>query len=136
MKRFRDLIGISCSVVVVAAVGIGVFGCSAPYQPVPVTTGPTAGAYETCDDRVDVCPGGLTCTPSSLPASAGFTGEFCSSGCNFSTDCLQLVANYDAICVNSLCYIQCPAGGGTCPYGTGCLEFADQDGNPVDLCTP
>jgi hypothetical protein len=130
MNRFRTLFG-SCAVVV-AAFGVGVIGCHS-YEPVPVVT---ANAYETCDDRVDTCPSGLTCTPSTLPASAGFTGEFCSSGCSFSTDCLQLVSNYDAICVNDLCYIQCPDGGAACPYGTGCATFSDQDGNAVNLCTP
>ena len=124
MKR---LLGGCFIIAVVGLFGAGVLGCH------PLVT---ANAYESCDDTVDTCPGGLACLVSTLPASAGFTGEFCSTSCNFATDCPQLIANFDAICVNSLCYIQCPNGGANCPYGTGCATFADQNGDAVDLCTP
>jgi hypothetical protein len=130
MTRFRTLLGTLFFFAIVGAFGASVLGCN-PYDPHVVT----ADAYETCDD-LDVCPTGLACLVSTLPASAGFTGAFCSTSCNFATDCPQLIANFDAICVNSLCYIQCPDGGGNCPYGTGCATFADQDGNAVNLCTP
>jgi hypothetical protein len=117
-----------CSILalVVAALGAGVLGCGSALP----------GAYETCDYGYDACPGGLVCYDTTLPASAGYSGALCTTVCTYSTDCPQLVANYDAICVNGQCYIQCPAGGSTCPYGTGCLEFSDQSGNPIDLCTP
>ena len=91
--------------------------------------------YESCSAG-DACGQGTACYQSSLPASAGFTGNLCSTPCNDSSDCLQDLTNYAAICVNSLCYIQCPTGGSTCPYGTGCVQFSDQSGNAVNLCTP
>jgi hypothetical protein len=93
------------------------------------------GAYESCVDG-DLCPTSLSCTTSTLPSNDGYTGEFCTSGCNVSTDCAQDLSNFASICVNSQCYTQCPDGGGSCPYGTGCITFNDQNGDPVNLCTP
>jgi hypothetical protein len=93
------------------------------------------GAYESCVDG-DACDANLTCTTSTLPSNDGFTGEFCTSGCNTSDDCAQDLSNYASICVNQQCYTQCPDGGGNCPYGTGCIAFTDQDGNAINLCTP
>jgi hypothetical protein len=91
--------------------------------------------YESCTAS-EGCTQGTGCIESTLPASAGYTGNFCSTGCNNSNDCLQDLSNYAAICVNGACYIQCPAGGQTCPYGTGCLDFTDQNNDIVSLCTP
>lgn len=91
--------------------------------------------YETCVHG-DACTQGTVCADTTLPASAGFTGSLCTNGCNTDGDCLQDLTNYAAICVNTQCYIQCPTGGSNCPYGTGCLTFTDQNGNPIDICTP
>jgi hypothetical protein len=96
---------------------------------------PVDNPYESCNAG-DSCNGGLACLATTLPASAGFTGNLCTSGCNTSNDCLQDITNFAAICVNSQCYIQCPNGGANCPYGTGCVTFSDQVGNPIDICTP
>ncbi len=93
------------------------------------------GPYQACAPG-DGCAQGTVCAGSTLPASAGYTGNLCTTGCNTTNDCLQDLSNYAAICVNSQCYIQCPQGGSTCPYGTGCLTFQDQSGNRIDLCTP
>jgi hypothetical protein len=91
--------------------------------------------YESCT-QADGCSNGTACLQTTLPAGSGFTGELCTTGCNTSQDCLQDLSNYAAICVNAQCYIQCPSGGSTCPYGTGCLQFSDQNGDAVNLCTP
>lgn len=90
--------------------------------------------YESCAYG-DYCNGGLTCAQTTLPASSGYTGSFCTAGCNFSSDCPQLISNYDAICVNQQCYLQCPTGSNTCPYGQGCFIF-DSNVGPISLCTP
>ncbi len=93
-----------------------------------------AGPYESCVGG-DYCPGGLYCVGTTLPVSSGYSGSFCTTGCNDSLDCPQVVSNYDAICVNSQCYLQCPTGSNTCPYGQGCFTFSSNVG-PVSLCTP
>ncbi|HXU67750.1 MAG TPA: hypothetical protein VN947_00400 [Polyangia bacterium] len=98
--------------------------------------GVVANPYESCDPSVDVCDQGFECLDTTLPASAGFTGSLCTVPCNFDTDCPQDLTNFASICINGQCYTQCPTGGATCPYGTGCVTFSDQDGNLVDLCTP
>jgi hypothetical protein len=102
-------------------------------------SGPYGGAiaqpYESCSPR-DGCSHGTACLETTLPASAGYTGSLCTVDCGVSADCPQDLSNYEAICVNGQCYTQCPAGGSTCPYGTGCLTFSDQYGDPVDICTP
>jgi hypothetical protein len=91
--------------------------------------------YSSCTPG-DACGQGTVCAATTLPASSGFTGSFCTNGCNVGSDCLMDLTNYATSCVNSQCYITCPAGGGSCPYGTGCLTFMDQNGNPINLCTP
>jgi hypothetical protein len=91
--------------------------------------------YESCALN-EGCSQGTGCLASTLPASTGYTGASCTTGCNASGDCLQDLSNYAAICVNSQCYIQCPQGSSTCPYGTGCVTFTDQEGIAVDICTP
>ncbi len=101
-----------------------------------VETSTTAYPYESCDGFTDVCTQGLSCLPTTLPVSAGFTGELCTSGCSTDFDCPQLLSNYAAICVNRQCYTQCPDGGANCPYGTGCVAFSDDFGGSVDICTP
>lgn len=104
------------------------------------TTAVTDNPYETCYAG-DICLGGLKCWQTSLPASSGYTGWFCTSGCNYDSDCLQVPANYSAVCVNNLCYLTCPAGGSTCPYDAssgvaqGCFTF-DSNVGSLDLCTP
>lgn len=90
--------------------------------------------YESCGNG-DYCTGGLTCATTTLPASSGYTGAFCTAGCFDSSDCPQLLSNYYAICVNEQCYLQCPTGSGSCPYGQGCFVFNSNIG-PVSLCTP
>lgn len=84
----------------------------------------------------ETCSGGTVCQQTRLPASSGYTGALCTTGCTYGSDCLQDLSNYAAICVNSQCYIECPSGGYSCPYGTACISFADQYGYPVNLCTP
>jgi hypothetical protein len=106
--------------------GLSLAGCS-----ISVSNG-TASPYENCS-AVEVCTGGTACLDSTLPA--GYAGYFCTTTCQASTDCGQDLTNYDAICVNSQCYIQCPTGGITCPYGTSCFTF-DSNVGPVSLCTP
>jgi hypothetical protein len=105
-------------------------GSSAPASSPPITDNP----YETCYAG-DICAGGLTCAATNLPASSGYTGYFCTSGCNLDRDCVQVPASYSATCVNGQCYLTCPAGSSTCPYDQGCFTF-DSNVGPVDLCTP
>ena len=93
-----------------------------------------AGPYESCSGGT-YCGGGLGCAQTTLPVSSGYTGSFCTSTCYTQADCPQLVQNYAAICVNSQCYLQCPDGGNSCPYGQGCFTFSSNVG-PVSLCTP
>jgi len=90
--------------------------------------------YESCLAG-EVCAKGLYCTPTNLPASSGISGYFCTSGCTYDSDCLQLVQNYDAVCVSNLCYLTCPSGSSTCPYDQGCFTF-DTNIDTLDLCTP
>jgi hypothetical protein len=98
-------------------------------NPAPIVDQP----YETCYSG-DVCAQGLYCTQTLLPASSGYTGFFCTSGCTYDTDCVQLVQNYNAVCVSGQCYLSCPAGSSTCPYDQGCFTF--NDNGLIDLCTP
>jgi hypothetical protein len=90
--------------------------------------------YDTCYAG-DTCAGGLTCAGTTLPASSGYTGYFCTSGCSLDTDCLQVPTNYSASCVNEQCYLTCPAGSSSCPYGQSCFTF-DSNLGSIDLCTP
>jgi hypothetical protein len=92
--------------------------------------------YETCDDTTDVCDQGLSCLPTTLPVATGYTGELCTSTCQDDSDCAQDLSNFASICVNGQCYTQCPDGGANCPYGTSCLEFNDDAGNAIDICSP
>jgi hypothetical protein len=91
--------------------------------------------YESCNPG-DSCSQGTACLATTLPASSGFTGSLCTVSCNTSNDCPQDLTNFASICVNSQCYTQCPSGGASCPFGTGCITFQDQGGNLVNLCTP
>jgi len=93
--------------------------------------------YDTCDTQNgDGCTSSFACVQSSLP-SATFTGDFCTVGCNTTSDCPLVINNFDTVCVNAQCYIQCPTGGQTCPYGQGCVSFTDaSSGALIDLCTP
>jgi hypothetical protein len=94
----------------------------------------TDDPYESCDPG-DYCRGGLACADTTLPVSSGFSGSLCTSDCGSDSDCLQLVSNFDAACVNGQCYLTCPAGGGSCPYSQGCFTFSSNTG-PISLCTP
>ena len=93
------------------------------------------GPYQSCGEYDD-CSAGTFCSSTTLPASAGYTGSLCTNGCDFDSDCLQDLDNFEAICVNHQCYITCPTGNRTCPYGTGCLTFVDEFGYGENLCTP
>ena len=99
------------------------------------STSSSPDPYETCYAR-DICAGGLFCAATNLPASSGYTGYFCTSGCDYDSDCVQVPANYSAACVNRQCYLTCPAGNYTCPYDQDCFTFYSSDGYSVDLCTP
>jgi hypothetical protein len=90
--------------------------------------------YDSCSAGDD-CRGGLVCADTTLPASSGYSGSFCTSGCSSDADCLQLVSNFDAVCVNDQCYLTCPAGSQSCPYSQGCFTFGSNAG-PISLCTP
>ena len=92
--------------------------------------------YEACTGSADLCTQGFACQASNLPVFAN-TGGLCTVSCGSDPDCLQDLNNFAAICVNSQCYIQCPAGGRTCPYGTACVDFTESDtGDIISLCTP
>jgi hypothetical protein len=90
--------------------------------------------YETCGGD-DACSGGLACVETTLPASTGFTGAFCTSGCDYDSDCVQVPSSFEGICVNSQCYLTCPSDE-ACPYDQSCLTFQDQFGTLINLCTP
>jgi hypothetical protein len=94
----------------------------------------TDDPYESCVPG-DYCNGDLDCSPTTLPASSGFSGDFCTSGCNSDSDCLQVPTNYDAACVNGQCYLTCPTGSDSCPYSQSCFTF-DSNAGPISLCTP
>jgi hypothetical protein len=104
-------------------------GCSGGAPPV------VDDPYQSCNPG-DGCTQGTACVATTLPASAGYTGYLCTVQCNTDADCPQDLTNFVSTCVNDQCYTQCPNGGANCPYGTGCLSFADQAGNPINLCTP
>jgi hypothetical protein len=97
----------------------------------------TDDPYESCASG-DICDDGLDCEATQLPASTGFSGSFCTSGCNTDSDCVQDVTNYAAICVTngdiSQCYLTCPSDD-TCPYSQSCLTF-DSTAGALSLCTP
>ena len=106
----------------------GLSGCGGGYAS-------SAGPYESCVGGDYCTTAGLYCARTTLPVSSGYSGSFCTSTCATSSDCAQLVSNYYAICVNSQCYLQCPSGSNSCPYGQGCFTFSSNIG-PVSLCTP
>jgi hypothetical protein len=114
-------------VLAMAAFSLFVSGCG----PVTVVDDP----YESCNPS-DSCSQNTACLATTLPASSGFTGYLCTVTCASDSNCPQDLTNYASICVNSQCYTQCPSGGASCPYGTGCVTFSDQNGNLVNLCTP
>ena len=120
-----------CTWIACVLVGAAVSGCSTTVTPDTVTE----DAYDSCEPG-DLCPDGLACTPTDLPASTGYSGDFCTASCSVATDCPGIPGSFDAACVNGQCYLTCPAGSGTCPYSQGCLSFTDQNGNAIDLCTP
>jgi hypothetical protein len=125
MKMLRLLTGLLLGAVMAASCG-----SSTPAASTAVTDNP----YETCYAN-DICLGGLTCAQTTLPASSAYTGFFCTSGCNYNSDCVQVPSNYNAACVDGQCYLTCPAGSSTCPYDQGCFTF-DSNVGPLDLCTP
>lgn len=106
-------------------------GCSsaAPAGPGAVVDDP----YESCASG-DICDDDLSCIATSLPASTGFSGYFCSSACASDSDCVQDVTGFDAACVNDQCYLTCPSSD-ACPYSQTCLTF-DSNTGPISLCTP
>ena len=110
----------------VLAVALLTAGCTA--------TVTVVSPYDTCSPG-DACDGGLTCAASTLPAGSSFTGNFCTSGCTTSADCVQVPQNQTATCVNGQCYLQCPTGGIDCPYGQACFTF-DSNVGPISLCSP
>lgn len=97
----------------------------------PITDDP----YESCVPG-DTCTQGTQCLATTLPVSTGYTGDLCTVVCAVAGDCPQDITNYAAICVNQQCYTQCPNGSISCPYGTTCITFSDQNNNAVNICTP
>ncbi len=95
---------------------------------------PDVEPYDSCVAG-DTCSGGLTCADTTLPASSGYSGSFCTSQCSSDGDCIQVPTNYAATCVNGQCYLTCPSDD-TCPFSQSCLTFTDQNGDPISLCTP
>jgi hypothetical protein len=118
---FKQLLSLPLLVLLVSSCVGGKGALQAPYQ--------SCGEYDGCST-------GTFCSETTLPASAGYTGSFCTNSCHADADCLQDLDNYAAICVNAQCYITCPTGNRSCPYGTGCLTFADSSGFGFNLCTP
>jgi hypothetical protein len=77
-----------------------------------------------------------SCTPTTLPASSGYSGDFCTSTCSSDSDCVQVPSNYAAACVNDQCYLTCLSDG-DCPDGQACFQFVDSSSNTtISLCTP
>ena len=99
------------------------------------TSVPLDEPYESCQAGDD-CDQNTVCAATTLPVSAGFTGNLCTVGCSVDADCPQDLQNFSSICVEDQCYTQCPDGGANCPYGTACVTFQDQFGNEFNLCTP
>src|SRR3954471_2676944 len=93
--------------------------------------------YDSCNRANDLGDDSrFDCEQSELP-SVSFTGAFCTVGCGQNSDCPLVINNFDTICVNSQCFIQCPGSGNNCPYGQGCFDFTDADtGDILSLCTP
>ena len=128
MPRRRTLFGparaftaIACALLTTALLA----ACGSPARAVD-------DPYESCSGD-DLCSGGLACADSTLPA--GYNGSLCTSTCGSDADCLQVPQNYSAACVNGQCYLTCPAGGESCPYGQGCFTFTSNAGL-ISLCTP
>jgi hypothetical protein len=115
-----------------ASMALGVVLSSACSSATPVNT---EDPYESCEPG-DNCTAGLYCLGTSLPASSGYSGYFCTSGCNSDADCVQVPTNFDANCVNGQCYLTCPGGSDSCPYDQSCFQFTDSTGAPINLCTP
>jgi hypothetical protein len=93
-------------------------------------------AYDSCNPGDGCVDPGFTCVQSNLPAQT-FTGYFCTViGCAVDNDCPLVVGNFATICVNAQCFIQCPSGSATCPYGQGCVGFPDSTGGTSVICTP
>ena len=100
------------------------------------STGPKVDQpYEPCYAG-EVCETGWTCAPTTLPASSGYTGDyFCTSGCTYDTDCVQISGNYPPACIDNQCYQTCPAGNSACFPEQSCFTF-DSNLGAIDLCTP
>jgi len=98
------------------------------------SSAPIDSPYDTCYSG-DRCAAGLTCATTTLPVSSGYTGAFCTSGCTYDSDCVQVPSNYSAACVDNQCYLTCPSGNYSCPYGQDCFTF-DSNLGSIDLCTP
>jgi hypothetical protein len=110
---------------------------------------PTNAPYDSCAEG-DSCPcdqgyctgglsGGLLCEPTNLPASSGYTGSFCTSGCDNDYDCpiAEKYSNNFPVCVNGQCYLKCNPS--PCPYGQSCFEASNVVGGTtiyVYVCTP
>jgi hypothetical protein len=109
-----------------AVVAVALFAAGCPNTPVE--------PYDSCGSG-DSCSGGLSCIDTSLPASTGITGSFCSSACQQDSDCVQVPTNFAANCVNDQCYLTCPSSD-SCPYDQSCVQFTDQNGNAISLCSP
>ncbi len=116
--------------VLLGAIALG--GCgSGNNGPTAVVDFPYEGCY-----AGDICSDSLACVDTNLSLSSGAAqGFYCTSGCTYDSDCLQVAGNDPAICFNSQCYQSCPSGDVACPLDQGCYTF-DSTLGPVDLCAP
>jgi hypothetical protein len=92
-------------------------------------------AYETCFSGEECQAGsGTACIETTLQVFNN--AFFCSSGCNFDSDCPDDLTNFARACLNGACYIQCVGSSQTCPDGNACVTFQQTDGALVQVCTP
>ncbi len=102
---------------------------------------PALDPYESCSSGDTCSMAGITCQGSTLGATS-WTGALCTTTCTSNSDCPQDLSNYSAVCVFyaegiGQCYLTCPGGSSTCPYGQSCFSYSnDYNGGNIELCTP
>ena len=111
-------------------------GCAAHSPSTPTSDPP----YSSCA-KGDSCARGLSgdlfCEATILPAASGYSGSFCTTGCEDDYDCPVDTAhpNNFLACVNGQCYLTCNSF--ACPYGgQRCFDATDLIGKAVRICAP